>query len=148
MRPGERFALAVILGAGVLVFGTAGATAYAWRRAGNVRIEVHGTGQGGDDFSMRLPGLVVNAAIALCPLPTDPEFETRLADVAPALRAVAERLATLPDVVLVDVHDDGGTVRVEKSGPDLVIRVVSRVERIDVTVPVESVRLLLAKLQA
>jgi len=84
----------------------------------------------------------------LCPLPADAEFQTRLAQVAPALRAVAERLATLPDVVLVDVDNDGGTVRVEKSGPDLVIRVVSPVQRIDVTVPVESVRLLLAKLEA
>ena len=148
MKSGERFALAVILGAGVLVFGTAGATAYAWHRAGNVSIEVHGTGPCRDDFSMRLPGLIVNAAIALCPLPADAEFQTRLAQVAPALRAVAERLATLPDVVLVDVDNDGGTVRVEKSGPDLVIRVVSPVQRIDVTVPVESVRLLLAKLEA
>jgi hypothetical protein len=148
MRSGERLALAVVVVLGVLVFGTAGATAYAWHRAGNVRIEIHGTGQGGDDFSVKLPGLIVNAAIALCPLPKDAELKTRLADVAPALRVVADRLATLPDVVLVDVHDDGGSVRVEKSGPDLVIRVVSAVERIDVTVPVESVRLLLSKLEA
>ena len=148
MRSGERLALAVILGLGVLVCGTAGATAYAWRRAGSVRIAVHETGPDGDDFSLRLPGLLVNTAIAFCPVPADAELNARLTAIAPALRAVASRLATLPDVVLVDVKNDGGTVRVEKSGEDLVIRVVSPVEHVEIAVPIESVRRLMRKLEA
>jgi hypothetical protein len=67
---------------------------------------------------------------------------------APVLRDVASRLATLPDVVLVDMKSDGGSVRVEKSGQDIVIRVVSAVERVEVAVPLESVRQLMRKLEA
>lgn len=148
MRSGERLALAVVLGLCVLVGGTAGATAYAWHRAGSVRIAIHETAPGGDDFSLRLPGLLVNAAIALCPLPADVELNARRADLAPVLRAAATRLASLPDSVLVDVKNDGGTIRIEKSGPDLVIRIVSPMERVEVAVPLESVRRLMRKLEA
>jgi hypothetical protein len=148
MRSGERLALAVLLGLCVLVGGTAGATAYAWHRAGSVRIAIHETGPGGSDYSMKLPGLLVNAAIALCPVPADDELRARLGEIAPALREVASRLSSLPDVVLVDVKNAGGTVRVEKSGADLVIRVVSQDERVEIAVPVESVRQLMRKLEA
>ncbi len=148
MRSGERLALAVILGLGVVACGTAGAAAYAWQRAGSVRIAIHETKPGGDDLTLRLPGLLVNAAIALCPVPADAEFNARLHDVAPALRAVALRLDTIPDAVLVDVTGDGGTVRVEKSGQDLLIRVVSSDERVEIAVPLGSVRRLLTKLEA
>jgi hypothetical protein len=148
MRSGERLALAVILGLGVVACGTAGAAAFAWQRAGSVRIAIHETRPGGDDLSLRLPGLLVNAAIALCPLPADTEFNARLHDMAPALRAVAMRLDTMPDVVFVDASSDGGTVRVEKSGQELVIRVVSPEERVEIAVPLGSVRRLLTKLEA
>jgi hypothetical protein len=148
VRPGERLALAVILGLAVLVCGTAGATAYAWHRAGSLHIAIHESQPGGNDLSITLPGFLVNAAIALCPIPADPELHARLADVQPALRAVASELASMPDAVLVDVKGDEGTVRVEKSGANLLIHVVSPEERIEVEVPVESVRQLVQKLDA
>lgn len=147
MRSTERFSLAIILGLCVLVGGTAGATAYAWHRAGSVRIAVHEAGPGGSDLSVRLPGLLVNAAIALCPVPTDPEFREHLADFEPMLRAVASRLKTLPDAVFVDVKNDDGTVRIEKSGTDLLIRVISDDESVEIAIPVDSVRRLMEKLE-
>jgi hypothetical protein len=97
---------------------------------------------------MRLPGLLVNTAIAFCPVPEDAELNERLVEIAPVLREVAGRLATLPDAVLVDVKGEGGTVRIEKLGPDLVVRVVSPTERVEIAVPVESVRRLMRKLEA
>jgi len=148
MRSGERLALAVILGLGVVACGTAGAAAYAWQHAGSVRIAIHETRPGGDDLSLRLPGLLVNAAIALCPVPADAELHARLHDVAPALRAVASRLDTMPDAVLVDASSDGSTVRVEKSGQEILIYVVSPGERVEIAVPLGSVRRLLTKLEA
>ena len=148
MRSTERLSLAILLGLCVLVGGTTGAAAYAWRRAGSVRIAIHETGPGGSDVTMRLPGLLVNAGIALCPVPADPKFRERLVEIAPMLRAVAGRLKTLPDAVLVDVKNDGGTVRIEKSGSELQIRVVSDAERVEIAVPVNSIRLLMEKLEA
>ena len=64
------------------------------------------------------------------------------------LRAVAARLSTLPDVVFVDVKNEQGTVRVEKLGSDLLIRVVSPLERVEIAVPIDSVRKLMHKLEA
>ena len=148
MKSGERLALAVILGLCVLAGGTAGAAAFAWHRAGSVRIAVHESGPGGSDFSMNLPGLLVNAAIAICPVPNDDELNARLHEITPVFRAVAGRLSTLPNVVLVDVKNDSGAIRIEKSGTDLVIRVVSELERVEIAVPVESVRRLMRKLEA
>lgn len=148
MKSGERLALAIILGLAILVGGTAGATAYAWHRAGSFHVAVHEDGPGGKDFSITLPALVVNAAIALCPLPADAELNARLAELTPALRAVASQLASMPDAVLVDARDDDGTVRIEKSGPNLLIRVHSEQERFEVAIPVESVRRLMRKLEA
>lgn len=148
MRPGEKLALAVVLGLCVLVCGTAGATAYAWRRAGSVRVAVHETSHGGSDFTMTLPGLFVNAAIALCPLPHDAELHARLAEFAPVLRNVASRLETLPDVVFVDARGQEANVLIEKVGSELVIRVVSPEELIELAVPIASVRLLMNKLDA
>jgi hypothetical protein len=148
MKSGERLALAVILGIVLVLGGTTGAAAYAWHRAGTVRIAIHDAGRAGHDISLTLPGLLVNTAIAVCPVPNDTEFRARLRDVAPALRALSSRLSTLPDVVLIDVKNEGGTVRIEKSGRELLIRVVSRDERVEVDVPLESVRQLMQKLDA
>jgi hypothetical protein len=148
VRSGERLALAIILGLAVLVGGTAGAAAVAWHRSGSFHVAVHEAGPGGDDFSITLPGLLVNAAIALCPVPADAEWNARLAEITPALSAVASQLASMPDAVLVDVRDGGGTVRIEKLGPNLLIRVSSDEERVEVSVPVDSVRRLVRKLEA
>ncbi len=148
MKPAERLSLAIIVGLAVLVFGTAGAAAYAWHEAGSVRIAVHETRPGGDDFSVTLPGLLVNAAIALCPIPEDATLHARLTDISPALRAVSGRLTTLPDAVLVDVKSPTGTVRIEKSGPELWIRIASPQERVEVAVPIQAVRQLMRKLEA
>ena len=148
MRPAERLALAIVLGLAVLVGGTAGAAAYAWHRSGTLRIAIHDDRPDGVNLALDLPGVLVDAAIAICPVPTDIELDAQLADMIPALRAVADHLAVMPDAVLVDVHRAGEDVRIAKSGKDLVIRVVSERERVEVTLPVACVQRLAAKLEA
>ena len=102
----------------------------------------------GSDVSLAVPGVLVNAAIALCPVPNDAELNARLREMSPALGAVASRLATLPDAVLVDIKSEDKTLRVEKSGSELLIRVNSPNERVEVAVPLTSVRKLMEKLAA
>jgi hypothetical protein len=148
MRPVERLALAILLGLGVLVGGTAGAGVYAWHRSGSVRLAVHENRTDGVDLAVTLPGALVNAAIALIPMPADLVLEPRWEGMLPALRSVADQLATMPDAVIVDVDDHGDRVRVAKVGRELVIRVLSREERVEIALPIESVRRLVAKLEA
>lgn len=57
------------------------------------------------------------------------------------------RLQTLPDAVLIDVKNDEGTVRIEKLGTELLIRLVSHDERVEIAIPVNSVRRLMEKLE-
>lgn len=147
MTSGERLAAAIVLSLVILVGGSTGAAAYAWHRAGNVRIVVHESGPGGTDLSLSLPGVLVNGAIAIFPLPQDAELNARLQEVTPVLQAVASRLSTLPDVVFVDVKDRGETVRVEKLGSELLVRIAHAEDRIEIAVPIESVRRLMRKLE-
>lgn len=148
MRPAERLALAIVLGLAVLVCGTAGAAAYVWHRSGTFRIAIHDDRPDGVDFAFNVPGALVDAAIAVCPMPRDLEIDARLEAMLPALRDVADQLASMPDAVLVDVDDRGERVRIAKSGNDIVIRVVSERERVEISVPVASVRRLAARLEA
>jgi len=96
MKSGERLALAIVLGLAILVCGSTGAAAYAWHRAGNVRIAIHESRPGGTDLSLSLPAVLVNTAIALCPVPNDAELHARLAQLSPVLREVASQLAAMP----------------------------------------------------
>jgi hypothetical protein len=148
VKSGERLAAAIVLSLVILIGGSTGAAAYVWHRAGNVRIAIHESGPGGTDISVSLPGVLVNGAIAIFPLPQDAELNARLQEVTPVLRAVASRLSTLPDVVFVDVRDRGETVRVEKLGSELLVRIVNANDRIEIAVPIESVRRLMRRLEA
>jgi hypothetical protein len=148
VRHTERLALAIVVCLAVLVCGTAGATAYAWHASGQVRVAVHDDRPDGVNLNISLPGALVNAAIALCPVPTDLQVDERLTGILPALRGVADRLATMPDAVIVDVDDHGERVRIAKTGRELVIKVITTEERVEIAVPIESVRKLVSKLEA
>ena len=148
MRSSERLALAILLGLAVLVFGTAGAATYAWHRSGHLRLAVHEAGPNGSDVSLSLPGILVDAAITLCPMPAIDELDEHAQEILPVLREVSEHLAAMPDAVLVDVRDDDETVRIEKLDGELLIRVVSQEERVEIAVPLQSVQRLARKLGA
>jgi hypothetical protein len=145
MRAGERLALAIVLGVAVLTAGAAGAATYAWHAGGTVRVAVHAAGPDGTDVNVRMPGVLLNAAIALCPTPRvldDPQARAALA----AVGSAADQLATMPDAVLLDVREEGSRVRVEKSGGRLLIRVRETRDWVDIDVPIRSVRFLAEKL--
>lgn len=148
MKRTERLALAIVVCLAVLVCGTAGAAVYAWHASGVVRVAVHDDRPDGVHLNFSLPGTLLNAAIALCPVPTDLQVDDRLVGMLPALRGVADQIASMPDAVIVDVNDHGERVRIAKSGHELVIKVLSRDERVEVAVPIESVRKLVSKLEA
>ena len=149
MRTGERLAMAIVLG-GVFLAGSAAAAAtYAWHAGGTFRIAVREVGPDGSNVSMRLPGALVNAAIALCPVPqawNDGEIDDALAAAVPVLEAVADHLGSMPDAILVDIKDGDTRVRIAKSGGSLTIRVRDPETFVEVDLPVKSVRSLASKL--
>ena len=142
---GERLAIAIVLGVAVLFAGAAGAATYAWHTSGTIHVAIHESGPGGADVDVHVPGLLLNAAIALCPTPKildDADARAALA----ALGTAADHLASMPDAVLVDVRDEESRVLVEKVGGRLLVRVRDTRDRVDVDVPIHSVRLIAEKL--
>ena len=142
---GERLALVIVLGVAVLLAGAAGAATYAWHTAGTVHVEIHASGPDGTDVDVHVPGLLLNAAIALCPTPKVLDDADARAAFA-ALGTAADQLASMPDAVLVDVRDEESRIRVEKVGGRLLIRVRDTEDRVDVELPIHSVRLIAEKL--
>lgn len=148
MRPAERLALAIILGLAVVTCGTAAAAAYTWHHAGSVRFAMHDSRPDGVNLAVSLPGALVNAAIAFCPIPVDFRTDPRWQGMLPALHDVADRLASMPDAVIMDVNDHGDHVRITKTGGELVLRVLSPDERFEIAVPIDSVKRLVARFEA
>jgi hypothetical protein len=148
MSRGERVAFAAVVTIGVLVFGTASAAAYAWHRSGSVRLAVHESGPDGVDMAFTLPGALVNAAIALCPMPRDLTVDPDLAELLPVVRGATESLVSMPDAVLVDIDRDGEHVRIAKSGGEILVSVRAKDGHFELAVPVESLRRIVAKLEA
>ena len=142
---GERLAIAIVVGGAVLATGAAGAATYAWYTAGTVHVAIHESGPDGTDVNVHLPGLLLNAAIALCPTPRVLEDADARAALG-ALGAAADELAAMPDAVLIDVRDDESRVRIEKAGGRLLIRVRDTRDRVDIDLPIHSVRLIAEKL--
>ena len=142
---GERLAIAIVAGVAVLGAGAAGAATYAWHTAGTVHVAIHASGPDGTDLNVHLPGLLLNAAIALCPTPRILEDEDARAALA-ALGSAADELAAMPDAVLIDVRDPDSRVRIEKAGGRLLIRVRDTRDRVDIDLPIHSVQLIAEKL--
>ena len=148
MTRGERLAAAILLGAAVVASGTACAAAYAWHHAGTFHIAVQDDGPDGSTFSVTLPGALVDAAIAVCPVPDHLELDDAvLRDLGPALQAISEELEDLPNAVLVDIRHGADVVRVVKHDDTIQIRVASPGERVAIDLPIRSVRHALAKLE-
>ena len=145
MRPGERLAFAIVLTLFVVVGTAAGAATYAWQRAGTVRVAVHGSGPGGANVSLQVPAILLNAAIAFCPTP-DLVHDADTASALAVLETVADELVAMPDAVLVDIRERDTTVRIEKANGRLLVRVRDPGERVDIEVPIGSVKMLAAKL--
>jgi hypothetical protein len=148
MSAGTRLLLAILLGIAVLTAGTGAAAAYAWHQAGTFRLSVHDAGGEGSNLSMSLPGALVDAVITLCPVPEGlgPDgVRSRLDGFEPLLRTVAEEIGRMPDAVIVDVRDGRDRVRITKQGDEILVRVVSDVERVEIDLPVRSFRHALEK---
>ena len=142
---GERLAIAIVVGVAVLAAGAAGAATYAWHTAGTIHVAIHEAGPDGTDVNVHVPGLLLNAVIALCPTPRvldDADARAALA----ALGSAADQLATMPDAVLVDVREPDSRVRIEKAGGRLLIRVRDARDRVEIDLPIHSVQLIAEKL--
>jgi hypothetical protein len=143
MSRGSRLLLAALLcGCACLVAG-AGGLAAAVARAGTVGVHVQG---GGDDVRVAVPAVLVHLAIALVPAAALDDVPREAKAALPALAAACARLEDTPDFTLVEVASPGERLRIDKRGGRMVVLVDSPGTRVEVGVPLRTMRALLDKL--
>ena len=116
-------------------------------RAGVLKIQYSEYGPDGDQFSLYLPGFVVQTALGFVPssvmdFDLDPDTEPW---VHIALQSVSE-LEKLPDAVFVEVESDDESVLIRKDGINFIIDVETDDEKIHLSIPMNSVKAVLKKI--
>jgi len=147
MTTGTRVLLTVIIAFATVVATSVGVTAAAIYRSGMVSVEVEGAG--GAQYDVDLPAGLVNVALDLIPSDlTDEVLEAgglpiEVEAIFPSVRAAWRALEKSPDFVLAEVKSPDGWVLVEKTGRLLNVRIESDGQRINVKVPLKTLRKLL-----
>jgi hypothetical protein len=143
MTRGKKALLIVLLSATVLCVGTVTLGAAVAYRAGSVSVHIQ---DGGDDFSIRIPAILADAALSLAPRSALDEAAAELRPFLPALEPGWRELAAAPDFVLVEVVSKDDSVWIEKRGGALQIRVTERDSEIRVALPLSTIGGLCRKL--
>jgi hypothetical protein len=141
--------LLAAIGVVAIVVLAAGAGTAAWLRYayGTVELEVHSTGPGGDDVSIKLPGALVRIAAEFIPTEARRETAREIAAWLPVARAALSEFSHCPDARLVDVKSRGESVRISKRGKLLLAEITSPGESVRVSVPLNAARAVLDHLE-
>jgi hypothetical protein len=147
MTTGARVLLIVVGGVVLLAFASVAMAAAAIYGSGTIAVDVRDGA--GTDVSVHVPAALANVALGLVP---DSLVEEALRDappevepILPAVRDAWRELEESRDFVLVQVVDGDDSLRVEKRGKQLVVRVEFDDGDVHVTVPLKTVRKLVRK---
>lgn len=125
-----------------IFLGTAAYGAYRlFFNKGVVSIHVAEKGRFGERIYMVLPAGLVNVALALAPVGClhNEVYDEEVLRWLPAVQAVVAELDNYEDVVLIEVDDDGETVRIAKEDGHLQVFVDSHDATVRVTIPPRTV---------
>jgi len=140
-----RLIVAVVLSLGVGGVSAAAVVAAAVYHAGTIDVEIDQSG--GEHVSIAVPSSLVNAAVKLLP---DRVYADAASEVAPywdACRAAVREIQRAPDGVLVQVDGPDLNVLVAKHDGRLRIDVVDARDRVQVSVPLATVRQIVEELE-
>jgi len=147
MPSGVRWVLGIALASVLLVSLTIGATVGTVYQAGTISVSVQPNSGGA--INIAIPAGVANmalAAVEFVPVETLPldeapaEVLEAIEHYLPAAQDALDRLAEQPDFVLVEVESDDEHVVVRKEGRALRVLVDSNDGRIDVSIPLSTVK--------
>lgn len=147
MPSSVRWVLGIALTPVLLVSLTIGAAVGTVYRAGTISVSVQSRGAGA--INIAVPAGLANVALAAVELvpvkalsldPVSAEALDALEHYLPAAQQALDRLAEQPDFVLVEVRSRDQTVLVRKEGRTLRILVESNDGRIDVSIPLSTVK--------
>jgi hypothetical protein len=128
------------------VVAAVGATAAAVHRAGAISVELRP--EHGDACSVRLPAALANLAIMLVPAAPLREATAELGPVWPAVSSGFDELLRAPDFVLLEVRERDQFVSVRKVGRQLLVSIDTDEQRLQIELPLTTVRRMLRKLDS
>ncbi len=140
MRATDRILVAVGIVAAAALAAGAGAAAWLTWAYGTVEVEVRSSGPGGDDVSLRVPGVFARVAAEFIPADARRDVVHEIGVWLPVARVALSELSRCPDAHLVDVQSHGDRVRISKRGDVLLAEVRSRTEDVRVSIPLRAAR--------
>ncbi|MFL6201857.1 MAG: hypothetical protein ACJ76J_22005 [Thermoanaerobaculia bacterium] len=139
MKKATKVLLVLAASFGLLLLGSGFLLAASIVQTGLVTVEVHESGPDGTHLYLPVPAILVHAGLAVLPaLMEDDVWEDVRCDLGEWAPVAAEALRSVqdaPDAVLVEVENERESVRIEKVGRSLEIRVRDGRDSFEISLP-------------
>jgi len=139
MKKATKVLLVLAASFGLLLLGSGFLLAASIVQTGLVTVKVHESGPNGTHIYLPLPAILVHAGLTVLPaLIEDDVWEdvrTDLGEWAPVAAEALRSVEDAPDAVLVEVENERESVRIEKVGRSLEIRVRDGKDSFEISLP-------------
>lgn len=139
MKKATKVLLVLAASFGLLLLGSGFLLAASIVQTGLVTVKVHESGPDGTHLYLPVPAILVHAGLAVLPaLIEDDVWEdvrTDLGEWAPVAAEALRSVQDAPDAVLVEVENERESVRIEKVGRSLEIRVRDGKDSFEISLP-------------
>lgn len=139
MKTATKVLLVLALASGILILGSGFLLAASVVTTGLVTVKVNESGPDGAHLYIPVPAVLVHAGMAVLPaLIEDDVWEdvrTDLGEWAPVAAEALRAVEDAPDAVLVDIENERESVRIEKNGRKLEIRVREGRDSFEISLP-------------
>jgi hypothetical protein len=147
MSSKARLVLAVFLGVSLIAVSTATFAAVAAWRAGSILVSVDPENPDDPAFALRVPALILPAALALVPDAAFRDVDRRLIAALPLASKACDLLERQGDAVFVEVVNARENIRIAKVGASVRIDVFDGRDEVHVAVPIAALRAVVARLE-
>lgn len=139
MKTMAKVLLILTAACGILILGSGFLLAASVVHTGLVTVKVHESGPDGTQLYLPVPAILVHAGMSVLPAIVDEdiweEVRTDLGEWAPVAAEALRAVEDAPDAVLVDIENARESVRIEKNGRTLEIRVRDGKDSFEISLP-------------
>ena len=139
MKTTAKVLLVLVAAFGLLLMGSGFLLAASIVQSGLVTVKVHESGPNGTRLYLPVPAVLVHAGLSVLPALIEEdvweEVRTDLGEWAPVAAEALRAVEDAPDAVLVDIENDRESVRIEKDGRTLEIRVRDGKDSFEISLP-------------
>lgn len=139
MKTATKVLLILALATGILILGSGFLLAASVVHTGLVTVKVDESGPHGTHLYLPVPAILVHAGLTVLPALFEEdvweEVRTDLGEWGPVAAEVLRAVEDSPDAVLVDIENDRESIRIEKDGRKLEIRVRDGRDSFEVSLP-------------